>query len=169
METIALDQTDKDFKYDIASRPGAHNFRRCFSCGTCTASCPVSDIDENFNPRLIIRQALLGMRQELLSSAELWYCAQCYTCYARCPQDVRFTDILAVLRDMAVEEGHASPTMISDMKKIDVLVQKVRHGLAELSIEMNSGAPGQAAGRAEGGEGIKQVLEEGIAGLGAHE
>ncbi|HEB11353.1 MAG TPA: 4Fe-4S dicluster domain-containing protein, partial [Spirochaetales bacterium] len=119
MENIVVTQLDKDFKYEIASRPGAGFFKRCFSCGTCTASCPVSEIDESFNPRLIIHQALLGMREELLSSNTLWFCAQCYTCYARCPQDVRFTDVMTVLREMAVEQGHASKAMKIKTEKID--------------------------------------------------
>jgi len=60
---IVMTELDKDFKYEVASRPGASFFKRCFSCGTCTASCPVSEIDERFNPRLFIRQALLGEKK----------------------------------------------------------------------------------------------------------
>jgi heterodisulfide reductase subunit C len=130
---IVMTNLDKDFKYEVASRPGAAFFKRCFSCGTCTASCPVSDIDERFNPRLFIRQALLGEREKLLSSELLWYCTQCYTCYARCPQDVRFTDVMAVLRDMAVEQGYAPKGMKEKVKRVDVLAQQLRHGLAELA------------------------------------
>ena len=131
LETLILSTLDKDFKYEIASRPGAGFFKRCFSCGTCTASCPVSEIDEDFNPRLIIRQGLLGMREQVLTSKVLWYCTQCYTCYARCPQDVRFTDVMKVLRDIAVEQGFAPEDMQEKAKKIDLLTQKLRHGIAE--------------------------------------
>ena len=168
MDPIVLDKTDKHFKYEIAARPGAIHFSRCFSCGTCTASCPVSEIDESFNPRLIIRQALLGLRDQLLSSKELWYCAQCYTCYARCPQDVRFTDILAVLRTMAVEEGHAPESLIDDMKKIDLLAQQVRHGMAEIAYDTVSGSIDREAA-AERIESIKTEIDEGMAGLGRDE
>ena len=139
MENLVVSKLDKDFKYEIASRPGAAFFQRCFSCGTCTASCPVSDIDENFNPRLFIRQALLGMREQLLSSKELWYCTQCYTCYARCPQDVRFTDVMAVLRDMAVDEGYAPRDMREKTEKIDLLSQKLRHAIADYAYTKAAG------------------------------
>ena len=139
METIDISKLDKDLKYEIASRPGASFFKRCFSCGTCTASCPVSEIDENFNPRLFIRQALLGMREELLSSEELWYCTQCYTCYARCPQDVRFTDVMAVLRDMAIEQGYAPKDMDEKAKKIEHLAQTLRHRMAEYAWSCSQG------------------------------
>jgi len=128
---IELHSLDKNFKYEIASRPGAGYFTRCFSCGTCTASCPVSEIDENFNPRMFIRRCLLGQRELVLSSKELWFCVQCYTCYARCPQDVRFTDVMAVLRDMAVEEGYISSTMMEKAKKIEKMIQNLRHSITE--------------------------------------
>lgn len=157
MESIVLTQLDKDFKYEIASRPGAGFFKRCFSCGTCTASCPVSEIDESFNPRLIIRQALLGMREELLSSNTLWFCAQCYTCYARCPQDVRFTDVMAVLREMAVEQGHASEAMKIKTKKIDLLAQKLRHGIAEYALKREKGEDASILV-----EELKKELAEGL-------
>ena len=131
VETIDLSQLNGDFRNEIASRPGAAFFARCFSCGTCTASCPVSEIDEGFNPRLIIRQALLGMKKELLSSERLWFCAQCYTCFARCPQDVRFTDVMAVLREIAVEQGYAPARMKEGIPKVDTMAQVLRHGIAE--------------------------------------
>ena len=139
MESIVLTELDKDFKYEVAARPGAGFFKRCFSCGTCTASCPVSEIDERFNPRLFIRQALMGMKEQLLSSQMLWYCTQCYTCYARCPQDVRFTDVMAVLRDMAVEQGYVPQDMKDRIKKVDLLAQKLRHGITDFLLTSISG------------------------------
>ena len=160
MENIDLSQLDKDFKYEIASRPGAGFFKRCFSCGTCTASCPVSEIDASFNPRLIIRQALLGMREELLASKELWFCVQCYTCYARCPQDVRFTDVMAVLRDIAVEQGYAPEDLVSKTKQVDLLAHKIRHGIAEYArLRANGEDPAGVA------EELKKELEQGLKDL----
>jgi heterodisulfide reductase subunit C len=68
--TIALSELDTKFKYDVANEPGGENTKVCFACGLCTASCPVADIDEKFNPRRIIRMVLLGMRKEVLSCVE---------------------------------------------------------------------------------------------------
>jgi len=156
-DEINFKTLDTNFKDDIASRPGAEFFKRCFSCGTCTASCPVSEIDENFNPRLIIRQCLLGMREKVLSSPELWYCVQCYTCYARCPQDVRFTDVMAVIREMAVEEGYAPAEMLEKANKIEEISQKLRHELTEYAWACLK--DGEKAGDPEK---LKKHLEQGI-------
>ena len=96
-------------------------------------------MDEKFNPLLFIRLALLGMRKKLLSSELLWYCTQCYTCYARCPQDVRFTDVMAILRDMAIEEGYAPKDMNEKAKRIGLLSQKLRHAMTEYAWSCSAG------------------------------
>jgi heterodisulfide reductase subunit C len=157
LNEIDLLKADKDFKNEIASRPGAGFFRRCFSCGTCTASCPISEIDENFNPRLIIRQCLLGLREQVLSSKELWFCIQCYTCYARCPQDVRFTDVMAVLREMAIEEGYAPIEMGEKAKKIGDLAQRLRYEITEYAWQCAKGNKQKDIPKK-----LKDQLEEGL-------
>lgn len=106
---IDSDKLDPNFKYEVAKEQGGAGITRCFSCGTCTAGCPVREIDEKYNPRKIIRMVLLGMREEVLASEFIWLCSTCYTCYDRCPQDVHLTDIMTALRNMAAREGHVHP------------------------------------------------------------
>ena len=125
--TIVLNELDSKFKYDIAAEPGGENIKVCFACGLCTASCPVSDIDPAYNPRKIIRQVLLGMRKEVLSSNIPWLCSQCYTCTAHCPQNVDFADVMKALRNMAVKEGYVHPSFVDKIKEIDAFAQKLRH------------------------------------------
>ncbi|MCK4358107.1 MAG: 4Fe-4S dicluster domain-containing protein [Candidatus Cloacimonetes bacterium] len=129
METIKLSEMDSNFKYEIASQPGAENFKKCFTCGTCTASCPVAEVNEKYDPRKIIRMAILGMREQVLSSDLLWMCSRCYTCYALCPQNVKFTDVMEVLRDMAVKEGYVPDNRISEIKELDKFIQDLRCNL----------------------------------------
>ena len=52
---------------------GADEVSACFSCGTCTATCPLVDGDGAF-PRRIIRYAQVGLKDQLLSSKEIWSC-----------------------------------------------------------------------------------------------
>ncbi len=133
--TIALNELDTRFKYDVANEPGGEHINLCFACGLCTASCPVSDIEQRFNPRRIIRMVLLGMRKEILSSDTIWFCIQCYTCQAHCPQDVDFSDIMKALRDMAVREGYVAPSLVQKVKEIDVFCQKLRHDMVSTVID----------------------------------
>jgi heterodisulfide reductase subunit C2 len=130
VEDIKQSDLDPTFKYDISERPGGECFKRCFACGTCTAVCPVSEVDSVYNPRRIIRQALLGMRKEVLSSRTIWYCLTCYRCTVKCPQNVHFTDLMDVLRRMAVEAGYAPEGIIADMEEINRISTELRHRLA---------------------------------------
>ncbi len=126
MEEIKLSDLDSKFKYEIASQPGAENFKRCFACGTCTASCPVAEVNEDYDPRKIIRMAVLGMRKEVLSSDIIWMCQRCYTCYARCPQNVKFADVMEILREMAVKEGYILKERLSEIEELDKFTQDLR-------------------------------------------
>jgi heterodisulfide reductase subunit C len=125
--TIVLNELDTKFKYDVAAEPGGENLGLCFACGLCTASCPVSDFDPEYNPRRIIRMVLLGMREKVLSSNVIWLCSQCYTCQAHCPQNVDFADVMKALRSMAVREGYVHPSFVEKVKEIDAFSQKIRH------------------------------------------
>ena len=101
---------DPNFKYEVAAEMGGTNITRCFGCGTCTAGCPVREIDEKYNPRKIIRMVLLGMRDKVLKSDFIWLCSTCYTCYDRCPQDVQLTAIMTALKNIAAREGYIHPS-----------------------------------------------------------
>lgn len=97
------------FRQEIAAEPGGENIKLCFACGICTASCPIREIDEAYNPRKIIRMIILGMKDRVLRSDFIWYCSTCYACTDRCPQGVRFTDVMTAVKNVAVKEGYIHP------------------------------------------------------------
>jgi len=107
---IDSNKLDPNFKYEVAAETGGANINRCFACGTCTAGCPVREIDDKYNPRKIIRMVLLGMRERVLKSDFIWLCSTCYTCYDRCPQDVQLTSIMTALKNIAAREGYIHPS-----------------------------------------------------------
>jgi heterodisulfide reductase subunit C len=108
---IDSDDLDPDFKSLIAKEPGGEHITRCFSCGTCTAGCPVREVTDRYNPRKIIRMALLGMKKDVLSSQFIWLCSSCYTCQERCPQDVKIPELMNALKNIAVKEGYLPSVM----------------------------------------------------------
>lgn len=105
-QIIDVGQLQHGFRDEITAEPGGERFMRCFSCGTCVAGCPVAGATERYNPRRIVRMALLGMREEVLTSEFVWLCSACYTCYERCPQDVHIPELMNAIRNIAVREGH---------------------------------------------------------------
>jgi len=97
---------DETFADQVRASPGGEKITYCFSCGTCTAACPIKWVEEKYNPRRIIRMVMLGMRDEVLSSPFIWLCSACDICYRRCPQDVRISDLMKAIRSVAIREGY---------------------------------------------------------------
>lgn len=87
--------------YPEIQKFGATDISACFSCGTCSATCPMSQTDGTF-PRRIIRYAQLGMKEQLLSSKELWTCYQCGECAESCPTKADPSEFMAATRRYAI-------------------------------------------------------------------
>ena len=126
---------DPNFKYDVAAQPGGEQIKVCFSCGTCTAGCPVTEVDSRYSPRKIIRRILLGQREAVLSDPLLWYCETCYACSAYCPQNVKFGDVMRALREMAVAEGYWTPEFLQRMRNVDRLSHELRLDLVRAALD----------------------------------
>ena len=107
---IEAKDLDLDFKKEVLRLPGGENLLRCYACGDCTASCPVRSVDERFNPRRIMRLAILGAKQKVLTSDFVWLCSTCYSCQERCPQGVKIPEIMNLLKNIAVREGYIHPS-----------------------------------------------------------
>ena len=125
-KTVVVSDLKSGFVKEIASQPGGENIKRCFTCGTCVAGCPITEVDEEFNCRRLIRQIVLGMRDEVLSSPAIWLCLECYRCYARCPQKVNFTDIMKVLRYLSIKGGYAPVGKMKEIDDLDRFIQEIR-------------------------------------------
>jgi len=105
MGEIRLDKVDKEFKRELAAQPGGEKIMACFTCRTCVASCPVTAVNDKFNPLRIIRMALYGLKEQVLESDFIWLCSSCYACQERCPQGVSITEFMTLLKNLAVREG----------------------------------------------------------------
>jgi len=106
---MAEEKQEKDtglnFPKEITRRLGGETIAFCYQCGTCASSCPVTKVTDRFNPRQVIRLALLGKREEVLTDGAIWLCASCYNCQERCPQKVEIADVIYALRNISISEG----------------------------------------------------------------
>jgi ferredoxin len=84
-------------------RYGAADVSACFSCGNCTATCPLVSNDATF-PRRMIRYAQVGLRDKLLSSKELWTCYACGECSETCPTQAEPSEFMAAARRYAIAQ-----------------------------------------------------------------
>ncbi len=93
------------FLKEVLSRPGGETVLQCYQCGTCSGSCPVIE-EMEYGPRRIMRMIHDGEEELVLSSHDMWFCVSCYSCANRCPRDIPITDVMALLRSMAIEKGY---------------------------------------------------------------
>lgn len=106
-DRVDTDKIDPDF-VDKLVEAGADRIRTCIQCGTCSSVCP-SGRRTAFRTRELMRKAVLGLKDEVLSSPDLWLCATCLTCLERCPRQIKTTDAIIIMRNMAVAEGYMLP------------------------------------------------------------
>jgi heterodisulfide reductase subunit C len=109
---VTDDDVEASFKTEVASLVGGEGLLRCLKCGACSGGCPVGSVID-YRPRKVLGNVLLGLREEVLSSDQIWMCAACFTCEERCVQQVNFTDVVTVLRNIASKEGNAAPGYIA--------------------------------------------------------
>jgi len=103
------------FLDEVCSLPGGECVRWCMQCGMCSASCPnVSQME--YSPRKIIALIRAGRRYDVLTSNTMWICASCYLCTARCPKDVKITELMHSLERLSGQhslqnQGVSTPAM----------------------------------------------------------
>lgn len=108
---------DFRFREKLNKITGGKHHNYCYQCSACVAVCPAARFTEKFNPRIILLKALLGMEEALIGeNSPIWLCTNCYSCYERCPQDVRPIEVIIALKNMAVEKGTA-PANLSKLSE----------------------------------------------------
>jgi heterodisulfide reductase subunit C len=122
-EDILFDQLDPHFKDEVAEKIGLDEIKPCYTCGSCTAVCPVHEVIEDFDPRRMIHMILLGMRKEVLSSDLIWFCCLCNSCFFVCPQQIRFSRVATELRRLAVDEGHVDEGFLNKLEELNPYLQ----------------------------------------------
>jgi len=95
---------DNQFIKDVL-RLGGKSAKKCFQCGTCTATCNVSyarNHDESF-PRQQMLWTQWGLKDKVLRDPGIWACHQCNDCSAKCPRGAKPGDVLAATRALAIQ------------------------------------------------------------------
>jgi len=132
------------FREELGRVLGGNHHNYCYQCGACVAQCPAAKYSDSFNPRTIMLDALLGREDALLGpDSPIWLCTNCYSCYERCPQDVRPIEVIVALKNMAYGRD-AAPEQVASFTRnitktglsgmVTPAVQKMRErlGLPEL-------------------------------------
>ncbi|MCX7012994.1 MAG: quinone-interacting membrane-bound oxidoreductase complex subunit QmoC [Candidatus Sumerlaeota bacterium] len=110
MPEATLIEPDLGFKRLVLST-GGECLKKCAQCGTCSIVCPISP-DVNPFPRKEIVWAQWGLRDRLMRDPDLWLCHQCNDCAVNCPRGANPGDVMAVLRQRAIEH-YATPRFLA--------------------------------------------------------
>lgn len=95
-----------DLRAAFDSTRYAADIRHCIQCGTCSASCLLAEEMEHA-PRELFALIRDGDMVAALQSNTPWFCVACYQCATRCPQQIRVTDLMYTLKQMALKYGFA--------------------------------------------------------------
>ena len=83
----------------------------CYQCGKCSAGCPLNE-EMDIMPNQILRMLQLelpGYEDKILSSLSIWLCLACDTCYSRCPQEVKLSQVMDFLRQESLRQNKVNP------------------------------------------------------------
>jgi quinone-modifying oxidoreductase, subunit QmoC len=81
---------------------GGESYKKCFQCATCSGTCPISPDSDPF-PRKEMIWAVWGLKDKLVTDADIWLCHQCNDCSTQCPRGSQPGDVIAVVRNLAFQ------------------------------------------------------------------
>ncbi len=76
---------------------GLKDANKCFHCGNCTATCPLSTPENPF-PRKMVKYAQMGLKDKIINSPEPWLCYYCGDCSDNCPRGADPGETMMVMR-----------------------------------------------------------------------
>jgi ferredoxin len=120
---------------------GAFDVTACYSCGTCSATCPLAVGTVSF-PRRMIRYALLGLEKRLLAAPEPWLCYYCGECSDTCPRQADPAGLMMALRRWATRKyslGRAADAVYSSLASVFTWILLSTAALAAIFLGYNPG------------------------------
>jgi heterodisulfide reductase subunit C len=107
IESRVVTDYNEQMEEEIAALPGGEFIHRCWQCGSCTNSCTVHALNEDFNPRYWIYLIRTGMEDELLRDKDIiWQCVSCNKCTYACPRDVFPEGVMKATAHWLELKGH---------------------------------------------------------------
>ncbi len=107
-----------EFIRELTKLPECENLKNCYQCGACSSYCPSFKYSKVYNPRKIVQDVLVGLKDEILENTNLWFCGVCHACTEQCPQGVELSEILSHIRNLASKIGNIPTHLVSEVKNL---------------------------------------------------
>jgi len=119
---ISKSGSDEKLRQRVKDISG-QNFQKCFQCGTCSGSCPMTE-HLNVFPRRVMALLQLGDRAALEEANTPWICASCHVCMVRCPRGIDIPKVMEAVRQLKLRQNinRIEPSQM-DKKEIEKLPQ----------------------------------------------
>ena len=119
---ISKTNSDEQLRQKVKEISG-ENFQKCYQCGTCSGSCPMTE-QITVLPRQVMALLQLGQRETLEEANTPWVCASCHICMVRCPRGIDITTVMESLRQLKLRqnEDQINPSEICK-EEVDKLPQ----------------------------------------------
>jgi len=88
----------------VSVLPEVDAVRTCTQCGTCSASCPLSDYMDH-TPRQLAALLRAGEFAVAIRSESIWACTSCYECTVNCPAQIPLTEVIYGLKRASIRGG----------------------------------------------------------------
>ncbi len=113
---------DLEFRRIVLGKYMDSTLHYCLQCSRCNDVCPVNEVSDGaYNPRSVILNAFLGLKENLIgkpNNIAVWGCQICDTCNLTCPQDIELTDIFYIVKNLSVQAGEAPEYYVIQAKAI---------------------------------------------------
>lgn len=79
--------------------------KTCVECGSCYNDCPVTQVDDTFEPHEVLFRILEGQVDQVIEGDEIWKCLECGTCTELCPNSFGMMKVFKQAKRMALKRG----------------------------------------------------------------